>query len=85
MIVATVELKSAVSKTRDKIQATIEISNVAGSKTKADYRYRIYGKGGQTLHEGLIRDFPRKQWLAIDLLLLCLVDARGRRVLAENG
>ena len=78
MIVVEVELKSAISESRDKHQATITIANIGGSKTRGEYRYKITGKAGQMLAEGTIAGFPRKRGLAIDLLGVVLLDARGK-------
>lgn len=79
MILATIELKSAVSKSRDKVQATIEIGNVGGTPSRGTYRYTIKGKDGRELHTGTIDGFPRKRGLAVDLLGLVLLDARGSK------
>lgn len=79
MLEITVELVSARGRHRDKRQARIEIANVGGTETRANYRYRIFGKGAQKLHEGTLTDIPRKKALAIDLLGLALVDARGEK------
>lgn len=80
MIVANIELVSAVSKSRDKHQGRIEIGNIGGTAVKGNYRYRIFGKRGQLLHEGVLNGFPRKELLAIDLVALCLADARKDRL-----
>lgn len=79
MIRVTVMLDSAVHSTRSKKQATIEIFNMGGNQTKGKYGYRIFSKSDRVLHEGEITDFPRQRGLAIDLLGLVLVDARGEK------
>jgi hypothetical protein len=83
MIVTNIELVSAQGRSRDKHQARIEISNVGGTDRTGFYRYRIFGKANQKLHEGRVGPFPRKKLLALDLVLICLVDARGERVAKE--
>lgn len=75
-----VELISGISPKRNKHKATIEIANVGGTKTSGTYRYTITGSEGRLMNSGHIEGFPRKKLHAVDLLALCLVDARGQRI-----
>lgn len=83
MIRVTVELISAISPKRNRILGTAEIANVAGTQMRAHYRYKIYGKAGKKMHEGTLRNIPRKQTLGWDLLLLALIQERGERVMKK--
>jgi hypothetical protein len=83
VIVAEINLLSAQGSHRDKKQARIEIANEGGTRTQGYYHYKITGKAGQKLAEGHVGPFPRKTLLAIDLLAICLVDARGERIMRE--
>lgn len=85
MIRVTVELISARGRHRDKVLGVAHISNVGGTATKGTYKYEIFGKGGQKLHEGGITGVPRKQFLGWDTLLAVLLDARGERLLKKLG
>lgn len=85
MIRVTVELISAISPKRNRTLGSAEIANVAGTETRAHYRYRIYGKGGKKMHEGMLKNIPRKQTLGWDLLLLALIQERGERVMKKLG
>lgn len=85
MIRVTVELISAVSPSRNQTLGTAEIANIAGNATRAHYRYKIYGKGGKKMHEGTLRNIPRKKALGWDLLMLALVKERGKRALEKIG
>jgi hypothetical protein len=80
MIVAEINLVSAVSSSRNKIQARLEIFNDGtGTRSVANYGYRIFNKAGKILHTGTIENFPRQKMLALDLVMLALVDARGEK------
>lgn len=72
------------TKGRIKTQQRIEIANTGqGTQTQGYYRYTLFNKSNKIMKTGTIGPFPRKELLACDLLLLCLIDARGQRVLKK--
>ncbi len=84
MIKITVELDSAISRTRDRLLGIAEIANDGtGNASHGNYVVRI-GKAGsksrETWRSGVVRDFPRKGRLgAWDLLYRALRDVVGER------
>lgn len=85
MIRVTVELISAVSPSRNKVLGKAEISNIGGTATRGHYRYKVYGKGGKKMHEGVLKNMPRKQMNGWDLLTLLLTQERTEIIKRKLG
>lgn len=76
MIRVTIELISAVSPDRNRVLGIAEISNVRGTKQRADYRYKVFGKNGRKMHDGYLQNMPRLKTNAWDLLTILLTQER---------
>lgn len=60
MIVVTVDLVSAISRTRDCRLAQLHISNVGGTETLGDYEVKTFGQNGGAGKTGRVERYPRK-------------------------
>lgn len=85
MIQITVELISARGPRHNKHLGRAEIANIGGTAVRGHYRYRVYGKGGKKMHEGTLRNMPRKKTNAWDLLTLLLTQERGEIIKRKLG
>ena len=80
MIVVTVELKSAISRTRDRVLGVMTIANDGtGGATIGHYCATLAGVRGRVLDSCVVRGFPRKKLLAWDLIYRALRATRGDR------
>ena len=80
MIVITVELKSAISRTRDRVLGVLTIANDGtGGATTGNYRATLAGVRGRVIDTCVVRGFPRKKLLAWDLIYRALRATRGDR------
>jgi hypothetical protein len=73
MIVVTVELKSAISRTRDRTLGQVTIANDGtGTATRGNYLAVATGRGGRTLATARVEGFPRRSRHALRLLVRAL-------------
>lgn len=80
MIVVTVELRSAISHTRNKVLGVLTIANDGtGNDTTGNYRARLTGVRGRSIDTCMIKGFPRKRLLGWDLVYRVLRATRGDR------
>lgn len=76
MVIATVELKSALGRHRDATLGRVEISNDGtGGKDVASYDVRVFGKRGQLMTTARVENFPRRSKHGIRLLAQALLAA----------
>jgi len=69
MIVVNVDLKSAISTTRDRHLATLHISNTAtGTKTRRNYAVRAFGPAGKPGKRGEVLDYPAEDVSVLNLV-----------------
>jgi len=68
MIIVTVDLKSAISESRDRRLATLHICNVGGTKTHGDYSVRAYGPQGNPGKAGEVKNYPRGAVAVLNLV-----------------
>ena len=80
MIVVTVELKSAISHTRDRVLGVLTIANDGtGDARVGHYVAELKDARGRVLDTCRIRAFPRMRLLAWDLIYRALRATRGDR------
>ena len=62
MIIVTVELRSAISRSRDKVLGRLTIANDGtGDASRGHYAATLEGRGGRVIGSCVIKDFPRKR------------------------
>ncbi len=81
MLRITIELLPKGEEAKSRHLGTIYISNVGGTPTRGDYRFRLSkrGKPNQVWKKGAITDFPRRRLGAYDLLYRALRAVVGER------
>jgi hypothetical protein len=68
LIIVTVDLKSAISESRDKRLATLHISNIGGGKTRRNYSVQTFGGSGRPGKSGEVHDYPAEAVAVLNLV-----------------
>jgi hypothetical protein len=77
MVIATLQLKSARSSSRDKVYGAVGIANVGGDERRGEYEVTLMTGPQQKERKAVVKDFPRKSASAWELLRRALNELKA--------